>query len=78
MKIPKINECPNCNEPVNPSPQDSNGLSVHCESCGFLASTVDVQQADYLANFYRLPDVSVMAQRISDRSMLEYSSAKSK
>ena len=78
MKIPKIFNYPGCSGPITPSPSDSSDLSVSCKTCDFTASTDDVMHADYLANFYRLPDVSVVAQRIADRSMLGYAKAKAK
>ena len=49
---------------------------VECNSCGFFASTRDIARADYLANFRPLPDISVAAQRIADRELLNYGGAK--
>ena len=76
MGIREINVCPQCGEDRQPAPDGRKNFVFECDTCGFYASTREVAHADYLANFYPLPDIRVAAQRISSRSMLKYSSAK--
>lgn len=47
-----------------------------CARCGFSASTTDIVRADYLVNFYDLPAVSRIAQRIATGSPLQYGESK--
>ena len=75
MKSPEISVCPNCNRKLKQIPDNKPNLVADCD-CGFFASTQDMERADYLANFYRLPDVRLAARRIAGREPLMYWSAK--
>ena len=76
MKSPEIKVCPGCGTDIPPVSELRANFVAECDSCGFYASTRDMVVSDYLANFYPLPDISVVARRIANREPLNYAEAK--
>ena len=76
MRKPELETCLYCDEKLQPVAHGRANYVAECNSCGFFATTRDVARADFLANFYPLPDIRVAAKRIADRAPLKYADAK--
>ncbi|MDG0867422.1 hypothetical protein [Candidatus Lucifugimonas marina] len=72
----EFKSCPGCQRESEPTDNLSGNMIASCSKCGFSATTLDVARAEYLANFYPLPDVRVAVKRISNRKMLKYSAGR--
>ncbi|MBT4125611.1 MAG: hypothetical protein HOJ22_00320 [Chloroflexi bacterium] len=72
----EFKSCPGCRQESESTENLASNVLANCSKCGFSATTRDVAHADYLANFYPLPDVRVAARRISNRKMLKYSAGR--
>ena len=74
MRSSEFRSCPGCSrESEATSDSSSKYVVAECSKCGFSATTRDVAEAEYLANFIPLPDIRTAAARIANRSMLNYS-----
>ena len=76
MKLPEIELCLGCGQDIPLNAERRENFVAECASCGFYASTKDMVQADFLANFRPLPSVSEAARRIAAREPLNYSAGK--
>ena len=76
MKLPEIEMCPSCGREIPPTAEKREYFVAECAACGFYASTKDMVQAEFLANFLPLPSVSEVARRIAAREPLDYAASK--
>lgn len=76
MSVPEFISCPGCGRESESTDALSDNVVANCSKCGFSATTRDVARAEYLANFYPLPDIRIAARRISNREMLKYSAGR--
>jgi len=74
MRSSEFRSYPGCGrESEAISDRSSRYVVAECSKCEFSATTLDVAQADYIANFIPLHDIRTAAARIANRSMLNYS-----